>query len=372
MPVRHADRKRILVFSASFGGPHGAIADGVVRYFRSHHAAQVDARQVDFLDRFMPSISVLAKFGYQQSAQFFPCGTGDLASVTASQPDNAVANELAAGVQEQVVGFLTEYGADAVVSVLPVAAAVASEAAARIGFFSASVNTDFTARGVWVHPATDAYFVATREVRDELVVAGVEWDRVTVSGLPAVAAPADTRSRALRRKDMGLADRFTCVAVASSGAGAEVPEIASRVASSGIQVAVPLGSGTRLARAISAAAKKTDLVLPIGRDTPGESLLGVADVVVCRAGGLTPIVAMSLGAPLILYNPVPGQERYNVDFLVNSGAALIARDEEDVAEKVRFLATHPKRLQQMVTDSAILSRADAAETICERVLACID
>ena len=111
MSVRRADRKRILVLSASFGGPHSAVADSVVRYFRTHHAACVDVRQIDFLERFMPNINVLAKFGYQQSVRFFPSGTGDLARVMASQPDNAVATELASGVLEQVVSSLSEYGA---------------------------------------------------------------------------------------------------------------------------------------------------------------------------------------------------------------------------------------------------------------------
>jgi processive 1,2-diacylglycerol beta-glucosyltransferase len=369
--ARRADRKRVLVFSASFGGPHRAVADAVVRYMKGSHSADVNVQDVDFLERFMPSVNVLAKFGYRQSAQFFPMLTGDLAQATVRQPDNSLVHELASGAQGRIRSFLSEYRPDAVVSVLPVAAAAASEVAADVGFFSAAVHPDYSTHGMWIHPGTHAYFVATREVRDELVVEGVEWGQITVSGLPVLSGRAKSRDRRQRRKDMGLADRFTCVAVASPGSGAEIPELASRVASCGIQVAVSLDAAPRLSRSIAALSKRSDLVRPFGKDTSVESLLGVADIVVSRAGGATPVSAMSLGVPLILYNPVPGQELYNVDFLVNSGAALHARDQEDVAEKLRFLSTHPERLRQMAVDSASLGRADAAETVCERVLACV-
>jgi processive 1,2-diacylglycerol beta-glucosyltransferase len=79
--------------------------------------------------------------------------------------------------------------------------------------------------------------------------------------------------------------------------------------------------------------------------------------------------SLSVGLPLIIFNPVPGQELYNVDFLVNYGAGLLARDEEDVVDKVRFLSTHPERLQQMATDARMLGKPEAAQTICECVLA---
>ena len=73
-------------------------------------------------------------------------------------------------------------------------------------------------------------------------------------------------------------------------------------------------------------------------------MMRAADVLVGKAGGLTVSEALAVGLPLIIYNPVPGQELYNVDFLVNYGAGLLARDEDDVVEKVRFLSTHPERL----------------------------
>ncbi len=89
-------------------------------------------------------------------------------------------------------------------------------------------------------------------------------------------------------------------------------------------------------------------------------MMRAADVLVGKAGGLTVSEALAVGLPLIIYNPVPGQELYNVDFLVNFGAGLLSRDEDDVVEKVRFLSTHPERLKQMTDDAAMLGKPGAA------------
>ena len=95
-------------------------------------------------------------------------------------------------------------------------------------------------------------------------------------------------------------------------------------------------------------------------------------MLVGKAGGLTVSESLAMGLPLIMYNPIPGQEIYNVDFLVNYGAGLYARDEDDVVEKVRFLSTHPRRLAQMAENADMLGKPAAARAVCERVLAAVD
>ena len=101
-------------------------------------------RKVDFLEQLMPSVNVLAKFAYQRPDQFFPRLKGDLAAAMAQHADNPIVQELGSGGYERVVALLEEWRPDAVVSVVSVAAAVASEAASALGFVSCAVITDFS------------------------------------------------------------------------------------------------------------------------------------------------------------------------------------------------------------------------------------
>ena len=158
---------------------------------------------------------------------------------------------------------------------------------------------------------------------------------------------------------------------AAAGAPGDVRDIASQLAAAGIQVAAVTGHNSRLKRRLETLAKKTELVRVFGYRDDMHKMMRAADVLVGKAGGLTVSEALAVGLPLIIYNPVPGQELFNVDFLVNYGAGMLARDENDVAEKVRFLSGHPERLAQMVTNAGTLGRPTAAQTICERVLSAV-
>jgi processive 1,2-diacylglycerol beta-glucosyltransferase len=98
-------------------------------------------------------------------------------------------------------------------------------------------------------------------------------------------------------------------------------------------------------------------------------MMRAANVFVGRAGMLTVAEALAVGVAPILCSPVPGQEVRSADFLVNSGVALLARDEEDVVEKVRFLSSHAERLAQLSANAKELGKPSATQKICERVAA---
>lgn len=371
MPQRPSGKKRILIFSASFGGGHRSAAEALLRYYRAHYADTVDVRMVDFFQEFMPSINVLAKFGYQQSVQFFPALYGNFYDVSNKLPTNPVVHELRTMGFARAAAYIGEYRPDAVISTFPIAGGVVSDIKADRPLIAGTVITDYGVHRAWLHPATDFYFCACREVREDLVVRGIPWDRTVVSGIPVAEKFAATFERASLRRELGLSDRYTALLTAAAGLPGDLRDIASQLAGCGIQVAAVTGHNSRLKRRLDTLARKVDLVKVFGYTNDMHKMMRAADVLVGKAGGLTVSEALSVGLPLIIYNPVPGQELYNVDFLVNFGAGLLARDEDDVVEKVRFLSAHPERLSQMAVNAGTLGKPEAAQTICERVLAAL-
>ena len=371
MPQRSSSKKRILIFSASFGGGHRSAAEALLRYYRAHYADTIEVRMVDFFEEFMPSINVLAKFGYQQSVQFFPALYGNFYDVSNKLPTNPVVHELRTMGFARAAAYIGEYRPDAVISTFPIAGGVVSDIKADRPLIAGTVITDYGVHRAWLHPATDFYFCACKEVREDLVVRGIPWDRTVVSGIPVAEKFAATFDRGPLRRELGLADRFTALLTAAAGLPGDLRDIAQQLAGWGIQVAAVTGHNARLKRRLDSLSRKADLVKVFGYTNDMHKMMRAADVLVGKAGGLTVSEALSVGLPLIIYNPVPGQELYNVDFLVNFGAGLLARDEDDVVEKVRFLSTHPERLAQMAVNAGTLGKPEAAQTICERVLAAL-
>ena len=345
------------------------MADAIAEYCRARPGARIQVRVVDFLEEFVAPVSVLAKFGYQQSAEFFPAYRGDLTQLAEAMPANPVVHAVATGGMERATEYVREYAPHAVISTFPVAGGAVGEMKKALELVSATLITDYDPRGAWIHPATDLHFVACREARESLVLDGVAWDRIVVSGTPVAQKFAAVHERPALRARLQLADRFTALLVAAAGQSFDVSGVAKRLAGAGIQVAIVTGRNERLYRRMEALARDTALIRVFGHTDDMHAMMRAADVLVGRAGGQVTAEALAVGMPLVICTPVPGQEIGNVDFLVNSGAGLLSRDEQDVVLKVSFLSTHSDRLAQMARNAGTLGRPEAVQTVCERVLA---
>ena len=51
-------------------------------------------------------------------------------------------------------------------------------------------------------------------------------------------------------------------------------------------------------------------------------LMSVSDLVITKPGGLTTTESLASGLPLIIIDPLPGQEEENAEFIENSGAGI--------------------------------------------------
>ncbi len=338
-------------------------------YLRSHHGDEVEVKVIDFFEEFVPSLNVLAKFAYQQTVQFFPVAYGTFFDISNKLPTNPVVHELRIMGLARAAAFIDRWNPDAVISTFPVAGGVVADLKQTRSIVSATVITDFGAHRTWVHPATDLYFVACKEVREDLVVRGIPWGRVVVSGIPIRDRFAEKFGRESSRTALGLADRFTVLLAPAAGSASDAAALAGSLADAGVQVAAIAGHSERLRKRLEGAARTRELVRVFGFVDEMNRMMEAADLLVGKAGGLTVSEALASRLPQLIFNPVPGQELYNVDFLVNYGAGLMCRDEYDVVEKVRFLSTHPERLAQMAENAAALGKSAASSTVCERVLA---
>ncbi|MBI3551579.1 MAG: hypothetical protein HY077_03610 [Elusimicrobia bacterium] len=87
-----------------------------------------------------------------------------------------------------------------------------------------------------------------------------------------------------------------------------------------------------------------------------------------KAGGVTAAEALSVGLPMLVFEPIPGQEARNADYLVAEGAAIKGEGLGSLAEQVSFLL-RPGALEQAKARAASLGRPDAADRVLDEILA---
>lgn len=133
-----------------------------------------------------------------------------------------------------------------------------------------------------------------------------------------------------------------------------------------LQVIVVCGKNEKLRqRALEVPAKHPTRVL--GFATNMQELMAIADVILTKPGGLTTSEALALGKPLIILNPIPGQEAANSDFLLEEGAAVKVNCLEDLPFKVTTLLASGK-LVPMSRAARALGRPHAATAVCSAIL----
>jgi processive 1,2-diacylglycerol beta-glucosyltransferase len=232
--------------------------------------------------------------------------------------------------------------------------------------FVVSVVTDFEAHALWMEQSVDLYCVAAEETKAGLVARGVEAERVLVTGIP-VSLRFELRidARAVRRQ-LGIRDDLPTLLVLSGGFGmGPVQEIleALNQLTTPVQVLVVAGRNAQL-RSDLASRDHRHPTRVLGFVTNMHELMGVADIILGKPGGLTTSEALALGRPLFVFNPIPGQESANSDFLLERGAAAKVNRAEDLPFRLSQLLKS-KKLQEMARAARALGHPEAARAVCD-------
>lgn len=93
-----------------------------------------------------------------------------------------------------------------------------------------------------------------------------------------------------------------------------------------------------------------------------EDYMHVADLIVTKPGGLTVTESIACNLPMALYSAYPGQEKDNVDFLLEQHAAMLI-DKKNGAQDILSLLNSPEKLEQMKENCQKLALPNAAEDI---------
>jgi len=98
-------------------------------------------------------------------------------------------------------------------------------------------------------------------------------------------------------------------------------------------------------------------------------LMDAADLVISKPGGLTMAEALAKGRPVMLMNPIPGQEQRNGEYLLEAGCAVRVFEAEEACWKIGVLLRDHARLATLSANARRLGRPEAAEEILADVLA---
>ena len=93
-----------------------------------------------------------------------------------------------------------------------------------------------------------------------------------------------------------------------------------------------------------------------------------ANFIVTKPGGMTTVECLAKGLPMVIINPLPGQEERNADFLLEKGIAVRVHDMMSLVEEVDVLLRSPERLEAMSRAAKENSKPHAADDLAKLVM----
>ena len=97
-------------------------------------------------------------------------------------------------------------------------------------------------------------------------------------------------------------------------------------------------------------------------------LMAISDLVISKPGGLTTSESLASNLPMIIINPIPGQEEENAEFLESKGTGIWIRKNDSPYEVLKNIIDNPVKLEEMRKSTAILAKKHSTEDICKTIL----
>jgi len=226
------------------------------------------------------------------------------------------------------------------------------------------VVTDYVPHRFWAVDGTSRYVVPRSVAAEKLESLGVDRGRIHVLGIPVSERfvrcdpPAETRRpRVLvMGGSRGLGVRFRTLRWLD-----RVPATFS----------IDLVAGTNRNLRAQVVRHRPRFAHPVrvrGFVRDMAPLMRQASLLISKPGGLTCAEAMSVGLPMALVRPIPGQEQATADALVRAGAAVQIERDRDMVPVVASLFQKPDLLEMMRWRAAELGRPQASSDLARCVL----
>ena len=114
--------------------------------------------------------------------------------------------------------------------------------------------------------------------------------------------------------------------------------------------------------------KLNNSVQIIGFTNKIPKLMQISDVVFTKPGGLTTTECLVSNLPIIIINPIPGQETENADFLENSGCGIWLKKNDNISEFLNKILRDTNKLSTMKENTKLIAKPNSTRDICNIIL----
>ena len=370
---------KVLIFYASYGGGHLNAAKSIENCIKTNYK-DMDVEMIDCMKYVNKTIEKVTTAAYREMAKKAPWAWGRIYSDAQKGPLAHITTRSNKIMAIKLLKLLREKKPDLIISTHPFGSQMCSylKRKNKINSKIATIMTDFAPHDQWLvgHEYTDYFFVAHNKMKDYLINKGISESKVFDTGIPI----SENFQKQYNKKEIfdkyNLDEsKFTILFFGGGEFGLGKTRtvqifnnFVEETKNNNIQIIAISGKNPKMKSAFeevvdSNDANSTVKIIEFSNEVP--KLMAIANLVVTKPGGLTTSESLASHLPMVVINPIPGQEEENAEFLESKNIAVWIKKSDDSKEIIKNLLNNKEKISIMKENTKILARPNSTRDICD-------
>lgn len=371
---------KVLIFYAKYGGGHLSAARSIESCINENFK-NIDVELIDFMEYASKEFNKITTRAYSEMAKKAPKTWGHLYWESQKGPLAHISTTSNKILSIKLKKLITEKGPDLIISTHPFSSQICGflKKHNKINCKIATVITDFASHDQWLvyNNYIDYFFVACNEMENELYEKGITKNKVFVTGIPISNRFLFNYDKKTLFKDFNLSPNKKTILFFGGGEFGLGKERTVAILKAFLekvpdyQIVAAAGKNEKMKEAFENLVQEChaqDRVRVLGFTDKVPELMHIASIVVSKPGGLTTTETLACELPMIVINPIPGQEEENAEFLEQKGAGVWIRAKDSPDEILISLFKDNEKLEDMKKNAKLLAKKNSTKEICELIL----
>ena len=369
--------KKIIIFYASYGGGHLSAAKSLEYYLKNNYE-NVSIELIDCMKYINKTVEKVTTTAYKEMAKKAPWAWGKLYSDSQKGPLAHISTRANSFMAIKLLHLLHQKNPDIIISTHPFGSQMCTylKRKGKLSTKIATILTDFKSHDQWLIGAeqTDLFFVANDDMKNELLEKNIEEEKIHVTGIPIKHNFLIDYNRQEILDELKFSEDKKTVLFFGGGEFGLGKSMTLKVFECLIknfpQIQIIAISGknenmnNHFKKMVEENNRKNDVKIFEYTDKIAE-FMSISTVVISKSGGLTSSESLACHVPMIIINPIPGQEEENADYLESKRVAKWQKKGDNVKYILDLLLNNDNILNSMKENTKLIAKPNAANDICK-------
>ena len=372
--------KKVMIFYAAYGGGHLSAARSLKENIETNYK-DIDVKLVDCMDYVSKYVNKVTTKAYSEMAKKAPRTWGRVYWHSQKGPLAHFSTTSNKFLSRKLNKLLQDFMPDIIISTHPFATQMCAylKKLGKLDVKIATVMTDFAPHDQWLvfNHYVDYYFVSHEDMKRQLHEKGIPNEKIYATGIPLSNKFLLQYDKSQILKNFGLSpDRKTVLFFGGGEFGlgkTQTFKIFETFAQckENIQIVAIAGKNPKMKEHFENLVYelgKHDCIKVLEYTDKVAELMSISDLVVTKPGGLTTTESLASGLPIVVINPIPGQEEENATYLEENKVAIWIRKDDNVEEILNNLFSNPDKIQEMKIRARLIAKKNSTKDICKILL----